>query len=441
MATTIPEVAQALRSVLSTWADEAARDTRFVRRRSKLTGASFVQTLTFGWLANPEASLEELTQTAATIGVRITPQGLEQRFTPQAADCLREVVEVAVTQALTADPVAVPVLQRFPGGVYLLDSTTVPLPDALAQLWPGCGRNAGPIPAAMKLQVRLDLLHGVLSGPFLQPGRDNDHMAPLQDVPLPAGALHLADLGYFDLDRFAALSQRQVYWLTRVQTNTRLYDEAGHLWTVPELLAAQTTDRVDLPIALGSRHCLPARLVAVRVPPAVAAQRRQRMLKKARRRRKKIDPGRWAVAEWTVYATNIPGSLLTLPEVLVVARCRWQIELLFKLWKQEGRLDESRSAKPWRMLCEVYGKLLGMVVQHWMLLISCWSHADRSLVKAARTVRGHALHVAAMLQQGRQLVCAVLEVIQRCLTRGCRVNKRRKEPATHQLLLKLTGDG
>jgi hypothetical protein len=165
------------------------------------------------------------------------------------------------------------------------------------------------------------------------------------------------------------------------------------------------------------------------------------MLKKARRRSKKIDPGRWALAEWTVYATNIPASLLTFEEVLVVARCRWQIELLFKLWKQEGRIDESRSAKPWRILCEVYGKLLGMVVQHWVLLVSCWSYANRSLVKASRTVRGHALHLAAMLKQGGQLVVKVLEVIQRCLARGCRVNKRRKEPATHQLLLNLTGDG
>jgi hypothetical protein len=317
----------------------------------------------------------------------------------------------------------------------------VALPDALAQPWPGCGRNTGPSPAAVKLQVRLDLLRGILAGPFLQAGRDNDHMANLQDMPLPAGALHLADLGYFDLDHFAALSQRQVYWLTRVQTNTRLYDEAGRLWTLPELLAAQTTDRVDLAISLGARHRLAARLVAVRVPAAVASQRRQRMLKKARRRSKKIDPGRWALAEWTVYATNIPASVLTLEEVLVVARCRWQIELLFKLWKQEGRIDESRSAKPWRILCEVYGKLLGMVVQHWVLLVSCWSYPNRSLVKASRTVRGHAMYLAAMLKQGGQLVAKVLEVIQRCLARGCRVNKRRKEPATHQLLLNLTGDG
>jgi hypothetical protein len=207
------------------------------------------------------------------------------------------------------------------------------------------------------------------------------------------------------------------------------------------LLADQVAPSLDLPLQLGLRHRLPARLVAVRVPSEVAAQRRQRMLKKARRRHRKIDPGRWALAEWTVYATNIPATLLTLAEVLVVARCRWQIELLFKLWKQEGHLDESRSAKPWRRLCEVYGKLLALVVQHWMLLVSCWSHADRSLLKASRTVRGHALHLAAILRQGGQLVCRVLEVIKRCLSRGCRINNRRKEPATYQLLLNLSGNG
>ena len=36
--------------------------------------------------------------------------------------------------------------------------------------------------------------------------------------------------------------------------------------------------------------------------------------------------------------------MLTLPEVLVLARLRWQIELLFKLWKDHGHLDKSNSA-------------------------------------------------------------------------------------------------
>ena len=35
-----------------------------------------------------------------------------------------------------------------------------------------------------------------------------------------------------------------------------------------------------------------------------------------------------------------------------------------------GYVDESRSAKPWRILCEVYAKLFAMLVQHWMFLVS-----------------------------------------------------------------------
>jgi hypothetical protein len=360
--TTMHDVAQALRDVLTSVADAAAVETRFVKRRSKLTGAAFVQTLTFGWLARPEATLEELAQTAAAVGVPISGQGLDQRFTPQGAACLRTVLEAAVTRVLTADPVAIPILQRFPGGVSLLDSTTVPLPDALAQLWPGCGRNDGPDQAALKLQVRLDLLHGKLTGPVLLAGRANDHHGELAEAPLPKGALHLADLGFFDLDRLRTLSKQDVYWLTRVQVNTRLYDAFGQLCQLPELLAQHKANAVDLRVQLGKHHRLPCRLLAVRVPAAVAAQRRERMLKKARRLNKKIDPGRWALAEWTVYATNAPASLMSLADGLVLARCRWQIELLFKLWKSEGRIDESRSTKPWRILCEVYGKLLGMVV-------------------------------------------------------------------------------
>ena len=65
--TSIPQVAKALRTVLTRVANRAARATRFVQRRSKLSGAKFVQTLVFGWLANPEATYEELAQTAATL--------------------------------------------------------------------------------------------------------------------------------------------------------------------------------------------------------------------------------------------------------------------------------------------------------------------------------------------------------------------------------------
>ena len=70
---TIADVAQALQSVFTTQADAVARRTGFVQRQSKLTGAAFAQTLVFGWLGDPQASLDALAQAAAAIGVPISP--------------------------------------------------------------------------------------------------------------------------------------------------------------------------------------------------------------------------------------------------------------------------------------------------------------------------------------------------------------------------------
>ena len=57
---TIPQIAEAMQTVLTTTADQAAHETGFVQRESKMGGASFAQTLVLGWLENPQATLEDL---------------------------------------------------------------------------------------------------------------------------------------------------------------------------------------------------------------------------------------------------------------------------------------------------------------------------------------------------------------------------------------------
>ena len=77
---------------------------------------------------------------------------------------------------------------------------------------------------------------------------------------------------------------------------------------------------------------------------------------------------------------------MTLEEAMTLIRIRWQIELLFKLWKSEGHIDESRSESPYRVLCELYAKLIGMVIHHWIILTGCWQRPNRSLVKISREI-------------------------------------------------------
>ena len=429
---TIPQVASAVQHLLTTVATAAGRATGFVQRASPLNGATFTQTLVFGFLAQPQASLDELAQTAATVGAPVTAQALDQRFTPQAAACLQQVLAAAVTQALAADPVAVPLLQRF-ARVDLLDTTSIHLPAALAAHWPGSGnQHTAGTRASLKLAVRLDLTTGALAGPDLHPGRMADRACPLHHDPGTAGGLRLADLGFFDMAQFATIDAADGYWLSRLRTGTAVYDAAGARLDLTALLARTRQTQIDRDVQIGTRQRLACRLLATRVPQEVCDQRRRRLRAEAKRRGRAVNALALALAAWTIYVTNVPPTLLTLAEALVLGRARWQIEWLFKLWKSHGWVDAWRSQKPERILCEVYAKLLGLVVQHWLVLVGGWQMANRSLVKAAQVIRKQALHLASALRQ-RRMTSAVRAVVQSLLA-GCRLNTRKQHPTTFQLL-------
>jgi hypothetical protein len=433
---TIPQVAGVLQRVLGPVAERAARATGLVQRVSKLTGARFVQTLVFGWLAQPEARLSQLAQMAATLGVAISAQGLDGRFGVASAECLREVLEAAVQEVVAADPVAVAVLRRFPQ-VAVQDCTTIGLPTALAAVWPGCGGSTATSgAAALKLGVRLDLVTGQLAGPYVEAGRANDRATTVADRPLPPGALRLADLGFFSLDELAAQDARGVFWLSRWQSGTALYTPDGARHDLLPLLTAATAATLDLAVRLGVRQRLPARLLAVRVPQEVADQRRRRVRAAARDKGKAASADRLALCAWTMFLTNAPPARLTLREALVLARARWQIELLFKVWKSQLRVDEWRSANPWRILTEVYAKLVAALVQHWLTLVGCWHYPDRSLTKAAHAIQAHAPHLAAAFAAYPHL-CHALHTVARCLAAVARLNARKRAPSTAQLLLTL----
>ena len=116
----ISQVTSAMQTVLTTVADSAAVASGFLKRKRKLTGARMVQTLVFGWLANPESTYDELAQTAGSVGISITRQGIEQRLTKPATEMLKTTLDAAAEQVLACCPQAIPLLSRF-NGVYIQD--------------------------------------------------------------------------------------------------------------------------------------------------------------------------------------------------------------------------------------------------------------------------------------------------------------------------------
>ena len=150
---TIPQVCAAIIPTVTTQAELAGRDSGLVQRKRKLTGDKLAQILVFGWLNQAQATLEGLSQTASTLGVKVSPQAIDQRFSPAAAAFLERVLQAAVGGVVSAAPPVIAVFQRFKG-VLVQDSSVVMLPQELKEVWPGCGGRRGG-QSALKLQVRL----------------------------------------------------------------------------------------------------------------------------------------------------------------------------------------------------------------------------------------------------------------------------------------------
>ena len=139
------------------------------------------------------------------------------------------------------------------------------------------------------------------------------------------------------------------------------------------------------------------------------------------------------LCEWTVFITNLPAGRFTPEEVWVLYRLRWQVELLFKLWRSHGGFGQSRGRRGYRVLCEVYAKLLAMVVRHWLLLLTGGPLTLTNPVRAAREVRRFAFALADALPCVRRLR-RVLRTLGTLLTRLRPRHRRRKRPSALDLL-------
>ena len=103
-----------------------------------MTGALFLQTLTFGWSENPSASLNDLADVADDLGVEITPSGIDQRIHERTVDFMQNMFSESIELFKNNMPLDIEILQQF-SAIELLDSTTIALPDTLHEEYAGCG--------------------------------------------------------------------------------------------------------------------------------------------------------------------------------------------------------------------------------------------------------------------------------------------------------------
>ena len=182
----LQQVPDKMQTILETVPDESAVLTDPCCESENLTGSALTQTLVFGWLENPEASYQQLTETAAMLGIQVSRQALEQRLTPETSEMLKRTLDTAITERLevAGRREALPLLQQF-SGVYVRDATWIPLPDELHETWKGQPKKNHPHKAALKLHLCFDVLTGRFQDFQLTDGMTADLTAAKAAEPLP----------------------------------------------------------------------------------------------------------------------------------------------------------------------------------------------------------------------------------------------------------------
>ncbi len=321
-------IERTLQTLFTMEAELLAHQTGLVRRHSKLTGPLLLLILVAGFIQHPTASYNILAQVAADYGVQLTRQGIAQRLTAPAVAFFQTLFQHSLQLLQQQGRLPIAVLRQFTS-VYLLDSSQVPLPDRLADQYPGTGGD-GP-KAGIKWQVLWEVLAGNLHTVLGQPAKQSDHRYRDHLPLLQEGSLILFDLGYVALEVSRQLVRAQVYFICRWNPRFEAFTSDGQPVDLGEALARyaniRATDQVEavleLTLCLGVRAQLPLRVVASRLPVPIAEQRRRRAHATEKKRGFQYSASYLAMLDWNIYITNVPMEQLAGEAVRLVYSARW----------------------------------------------------------------------------------------------------------------------
>ena len=419
---------------------QLARETHFVQRLRLLKPDAFARTFCLYLIRYPKATLEQLADQ-----LHITVSALKQRFTNTAAKFLRALLQRTLDSLATTlqKRCPIPLLRRF-NGIYLVDGTIVSLPATLADRFPGYGGGVGTdhpaTAAAVKILLRLRIDTTQATELLLDAATKPDIHLLQQLTDLPKGALHIGDLGFFDCEYLSGLTDKGIFWLTRLPASVKVREKPGdwqELTSWLQALSRRGLSQWEGSLEVGKASPVVARVMVLRCPPDESARRRRKLEERMRRKGTKAGERQLTLCDWWVLATNVEEEKLPMKAAWDLYRVRWQIELVFKRWKSLGGLSIAGDHDALRAECELYGKLTGVLLVDWLALQRGGALSGVSPWRGWQIVEELLPELVCALS-GRLDWANVWNELTRRLDRRSKQSKRTRCPSTRQRLFHAT---
>ena len=337
-----------------------ARAASFVLRKGKLNPAVFLWVLALGFASGKTRCVSSLRcEYELASGVAIAPSSFYERFTPALVRFLKMVIKHLLQAVIGQAAPLAGTLSHF-SDLMIADATVLRLYELLAPKFPGVRTNHSK--AAAKLHVVMSATGANSHTVAITSGRKHE-VKKLKIGPWVRFKLLLLDLGYFSFQLFDRIDRNDGFFISRLKTN------ADPLITKDFRPCRGRSIKV---VGQRLRDVLPGlKRKTLDVEVEVDFKRRRYSGKQTVKAKKFRLIAVWNsdAGKYHLYITNVPVEKLTAEDVALAYTARWEIELLFKAWKSQFRLDDLPSANKSVVEALIYASVITMLVSRKLLIL------------------------------------------------------------------------
>lgn len=358
--------------------DKVARETKFMKRKGKVPASCFVNTLLFNENDQVNISLPDLTSDLHQVyGIDVSKEALHKKFTPEAVNFLKGLVEELFSGQLQ-QLIDVELPLHFPQ-IKIKDSTKFSLPDSYGNDYKGYG-NFSKKNGLLSVQYEYDLVSSTWLSIEITKGLRNDQQDSKESTSaITKGDLHIRDLGYITPTYLSAVVDKGAFFLNRLPPKAGVFTKAMNPldWKKTDAsFRKKSLVSMELNVMIYEKNKIPCRLIMERVSDAEYERRLKKARISAKSRNVNISDLYKIKLRYNTFITNVCCAILPVTEVRKTYYLRWQIELVFKTWKSFFHIDKIKKVKKERLECQLIAKLLWILI-NWTLFRTCNKHARK----------------------------------------------------------------
>ncbi len=355
--------------------EDIAKYSKFkVRNSGKLSPESFLWLNCFSNLNLCTSTLEELCASLSFHkDINISPQALDQRIKGSSVEFIKNIfLHLCKNQIQNS-------IKAFKSWgfskIFLMDSTEIKLPEKLKKVYGGTNKCN---PSVLKINLLMELLNYSIENTVLAEGKRNEqNFSEYVYKKLDIDSLVLKDLGYFKFSDFDEIESRNSFFISRLKSGTRLfilnpnpkYSQKGNILKNTKYLVTSAGElgkdlrkgeTKEYEFLIGSHDVKsPFRIVLTKMDEKFSVNKLKRIEESERRGECCSTLARNSM-EISGYITNL-WSFEPL-EIIEIYRLRWQIELLFKIFKSDFKLDKLRNLSIERIETHIYATLIRVIL-------------------------------------------------------------------------------